>query len=200
MIGSDDDIPEFFDASCTPALEELTLDSSLDFSTLEPPLWPYLAQFLARSQPPLKSLSLLSIHMGVDDIISCLQHAPQLATLSGDRVLFQPEIMDALTPSLEPARIAICPKLTTISLKVSQDDFSALAAMICARWAISRHQHGENPTFFGVREWQNTIWLVFPPGSDTFFRNTVLIALKSHSASIARNLSMRQNIVPHLDM
>ncbi|TDL13878.1 hypothetical protein BD410DRAFT_797448 [Rickenella mellea] len=58
MLGGDDIIPELFDELCTPALRELTLYLSLDFSTLEPPLEPYLAQFLGYYTPFACSLDL----------------------------------------------------------------------------------------------------------------------------------------------
>ncbi|TDL22358.1 hypothetical protein BD410DRAFT_788620 [Rickenella mellea] len=138
VIDVNHDVAEFLDALCTPALTELTMDSKCNSWAREPTRWPHLAHLLARSQPPLKSLTLLSTNMGGDDIISCLQHAPQLVILSGDGVVFGPEIMAALTPSAERAEIPMCSQLAMISLKGTQWGFSALATMIYARWTISR--------------------------------------------------------------
>ncbi|TDL22359.1 hypothetical protein BD410DRAFT_788621 [Rickenella mellea] len=140
VIDHNHDVAEFLDALCTPSLAELTVDSNCNVRATESSRWPHLAHLLARSQPPLKSLTLLSTNLGGDDIISCLQHAPQLVILSGDGVVFGLQIMEALTPSAERAEIPMCPQLAMVSLKGPQRDVSALAAMIYARWTISRQK------------------------------------------------------------
>ncbi|TDL22318.1 hypothetical protein BD410DRAFT_788567 [Rickenella mellea] len=62
--------------------------------------WPHLFQLLERSHPPLKAFGLTGALMKSIDIIRCLQHASahELTVISGDRRLFSPRVIDALTP------------------------------------------------------------------------------------------------------
>ncbi|TDL22365.1 hypothetical protein BD410DRAFT_788629, partial [Rickenella mellea] len=138
------DFGDFFRALTTPALEQLSIEK-YDFLAHSPPSnWPPLAQLLKRSQPPLKSLTLIGPCMIEDDIISCLQRTQELRVLSGDGHLFSSKVMEALTPSVDPPKILLCPFLTKIGLQGKPADFpvvgfSAVTAMIYRRWRHSKH-------------------------------------------------------------
>ncbi|TDL13884.1 hypothetical protein BD410DRAFT_317420 [Rickenella mellea] len=115
--------------------------------------WPCLSQLLVRSQPPLKIFTLLGTHMTVDNIVDCLRNMPELAVMSGDRLLFSTTILEALTPSINPMKVPHCPMLAMIGLKGEPASFKfpALTAMIYSRWKLSKQQRNGERLGFDVK-------------------------------------------------
>ncbi|TDL22329.1 hypothetical protein BD410DRAFT_257293 [Rickenella mellea] len=140
MINESTDFGDFLDALTTPALAQLTVQVQ-NFSRLQRTGHrPCFSQLLFRSQPPLKSFSLLGTYMMADNIVNCLRSMPELIIISGDGELFSTTVMDALTPSLNPTKVPLCPMLAMIGLKDESASFPALEAMIYARWKISKQK------------------------------------------------------------
>ncbi|TDL22357.1 hypothetical protein BD410DRAFT_898299 [Rickenella mellea] len=138
MNSGNTDFGDFFHALTTPALVQLSIQNYDLWAHSPPSNWPPLSQLLERSQPPLKSLTLIGPCMIDDDIISCLQHTRELRVLSGEGHLFSSKVMDALTPSVNPPTIPLCPLLTKIGLQGNPADFSAVTAMTYERWKHSK--------------------------------------------------------------
>ncbi|TDL22355.1 hypothetical protein BD410DRAFT_788617 [Rickenella mellea] len=134
------DFGDFLDGLTTPSLAELTIQVGMTFKSTSPRHWPNLFQLLVRSQPPLKTLTLMGTHMTANTIVDCLRNTPQLTVISGDKELFSPIVMDALTPSLQPLKVALCPMLRVIGVKGEPASLPALTWMIYSRWKLSKQK------------------------------------------------------------
>ncbi|TDL22330.1 hypothetical protein BD410DRAFT_828442 [Rickenella mellea] len=132
------DFGDFLDGLTTPALTELSIKVGTTMIDSFPRHWPSLLKLLVRSQPPLKSFTLIGTHMTADNIVDCLRNMPELTATSGDRQLFSSAVINALTPWMVPMKVPLCPKLVVIGLKDKSACLPDLTWMIYARWKISK--------------------------------------------------------------
>lgn len=121
----------------TPNLGQLKLSHYDEGSnSLQRELSLSLLDFLRRSRPPLKDVTLGCMSVSADDLPKILENMPLLESLCLSETMVVDSVLEALTAvsSTEEGSMMLCPRLRRLTMNVEDISEAPLVNMILSRW------------------------------------------------------------------